>query len=358
MKEAGPKVARANNQQQFVWYYGPVVITLYQAGKDLGFLNPSLCESVFSEGGSGLDPNYALSVEQVNRDMETVLAKDANVFDGLWRKTLLTGENGRQRGHSFVRISYAVTQPTIKAAIQCVADTRLMDTNGVYITTIETPETFSIRMLPRIPLPDWQTHFFVIQFLFGMSFLSKSSELPLRALIYRGRPMSATDFLARSIELGIASDQVTELVWARDQVEQPSILANEAAALYFKAMIQPTLRARADAEGIVVRVLEYIDQACQSLEKVSMPLAAEAFGMETSTLRRRLALEGSKFSEILQDYRRRESMRLLSHGHPVKEVSRMLGYAEPSSFQHAFKIWYSVSPKRFLRSVDGEREVD
>ena len=48
-----------------------------------------------------------------------------------------------------------------------------------------------------------------------------------------------------------------------------------------------------------------------------MPLAAEAFGMETSTLRRRLALEDTKFSEILQDYRRKESMRLLSHGHPV-----------------------------------------
>ena len=141
--------------------------------------------------------------------------------------------------------------------------------------------------------------------------------LPVQALIYRGRPMALTEYLNRQIELGVTSDQVTEVVWAKDQVEQPSIFANEGIASHFKALIQPTLRARADSDGVGGRVLDYIDQACRSFEKVSMPLAAEAFGMETSTLRRRLALEDTKFSEILQDYRRKESMRLLSHGHPV-----------------------------------------
>ena len=150
---------------------------------------------------------------------------------------------------------------------------------------------------------------------------------------------------------------MTEVVWLRDHVAQPSIAANEGMALHFKALIQPTLLARADSDGMGGRVLEYIDQACRSFEKVSMPLAAKAFGMETSTLRRRLALEGSKFSEILQDYRRKESMRLLSHGHPVKDVSKMLGYSEPSSFQHAFRIWYSASPKRFLRTGDAGNQV-
>ena len=57
-----------------------------------------------------------------------------------------------------------------------------------------------------------------------------------------------------------------------------------------------------------------------------MPLAAKYFGLQASTLRRRLAREGVKFSQILQDYRRKDAMRLLSHGYSVKEVSQRLGY--------------------------------
>ena len=344
MKQARSKSRRGDKSDQFVWFYGPAVISIYQFGRDRGFLKPAIYEKILSVGGSSLDPNFSLSFEQVNRDMETILGKDPGAFDVFWREKKL-------RGPMVARISYAVTQATIKAAIQCVADTRLMDTNVVHNTTIETPETFSIRILPRIPIHDWQHHLFVAQFVSGIAQLSKSGVLPVQALIYRGRPMAVTDYLSRQVELGVTSDQVTEVIWARDQVEQPSILANEGVALHFKSLIQPTLAARAESDGLGGRVLEYIDRACRSFEKVSMPLAAEAFGIEASTLRRRLAMEGTKFSEILQDYRRKESMRLLSRGHPVKVVSKMLGYSEPSSFQHAFRIWYAASPKRFLRNT-------
>ncbi len=339
---------RANGQ--FVWFYGPAVISIYQFGRDRGYLEPAVFEPILNQGVSSDDSYFSVSFEQVNRDMETILAKEPEAFDIFWQEAGL-------RESLIARLSYAVTQATIKDAIQCVADTRLMDTNVVYNTTIETPETFSIRILPRIPIHDWQHHFFVAQFVSGITRLAKSGVLPVHALIYRGRPMAVTDYLTREVELGVRSDQVTEVVWLRDHVAQPSIAANEGMALHFKALIQPTLLARADSDGMGGRVLEYIDQACRSFEKVSMPLAAKAFGMETSTLRRRLALEGSKFSEILQDYRRKESMRLLSHGHPVKDVSKMLGYSEPSSFQHAFRIWYSASPKRFLRTGDAGNQV-
>jgi len=333
--------AASGDKPQFVWFYGPVVIAIYQFGRDHGLLKPSIYEKVLSEDGPSHDPKFSLGVEQVNHDMESILAKDPSAFDAYWRETGL-------KEAMVARVSYSVTQVTIKAAIQCVADTRLMDTNVAYNTTLETPETFSIRILPRIPIPDWHHHFFVAQFLSGIPRLSKSGVLPIQELIYCGRPMAVTEYMNRQVELGVTSDQVTEVVWARDQVEQPSIFANESNASHFKALIQPTLLARADSDGMSGRVLFYIDEACQSFDKVSMPLAAKAFGMETSTLRRRLALEGTKFSEILQDYRRKESMRLLSRGHPVKDVSKMLGYSEPSSFQHAFRIWYSASPKRFL----------
>ena len=256
MKEAGAKVG-SGDKQQFVWFYGPAVISIYQFGRDRSFLKPSIYEKVLSNGDSSLDPNFSLSFERVNRDMETILEKDPGAFDVFWR------ESGLKKP-MVARMSYAVTQATIKAAIQCVADTRLMDTNVVYNTTIETPKTFSIRILPRIPIYDWQHHFFVAQFLSGISRLAKAGVLPVQALIYRGRPMALTEYLNRQIELGVTSDQVTEVVWAKDQVEQPSIFANEVIASHFKALIQPTLRARADSDGVGGRVLDYIKQACRS----------------------------------------------------------------------------------------------
>ncbi len=85
MKEAGSKGVRGNKLQQFVWFYGPAVISIYQFGRDHGFLQPSIYEKVLSDGGSSLDPNFSLSFEQVNRDMETILEKDPSAFDAFWR---------------------------------------------------------------------------------------------------------------------------------------------------------------------------------------------------------------------------------------------------------------------------------
>jgi hypothetical protein len=134
VKEAGAKVG-SGDKQQFVWFYGPAVISIYQFGRDRRFLKPSIYEKVLSNGDSSLDPNFSLSFEQVNRDMETILEKDPGAFDVFWR------ESGLKKP-MVARMSYAVTQATIKAAIQCVADTRLMDTNVVYNTTIETLRPF------------------------------------------------------------------------------------------------------------------------------------------------------------------------------------------------------------------------
>jgi AraC-like DNA-binding protein len=37
-------------------------------------------------------------------------------------------------------------------------------------------------------------------------------------------------------------------------------------------------------------------------------------------------------------------------GHPMKEISYMLGYNELSAFSRAFKKWTGVAPQEFRRS--------
>ena len=67
-------------------------------------------------------------------------------------------------------------------------------------------------------------------------------------------------------------------------------------------------------------------------------------------LRRRLEEEGTSFRALLDEVRETHAEELLTRGAvPVEDVAFRLGYAEASSFIHAFKRWKGVTPTAFLR---------
>lgn len=77
---------------------------------------------------------------------------------------------------------------------------------------------------------------------------------------------------------------------------------------------------------------------------------ARQLGMSTRTLRRRLEDEGTSFRALLDEVREALAEELLTKGAvPVEDVAVRLGYAEASSFIHAFKRWKGVTPMAFLR---------
>ncbi|MET0236496.1 MAG: AraC family transcriptional regulator [Kibdelosporangium sp.] len=84
---------------------------------------------------------------------------------------------------------------------------------------------------------------------------------------------------------------------------------------------------------------------------VSSPMAdiARHLGMSTRTLRRRLEDEGTSFRALLDEIREALAEELLTKGAvPVEDVAFRLGYAEASSFIHAFKRWKGVTPTAYL----------
>ena len=333
-----------------VWFVGPAVLSIYNFGGEQGFLPKARAEELSKKASEAASRGevYSLNYEEVNRDMEAILKVAPGAFELFWRSQ---PSSNRQQSEVIVRASYAVSQPTLRECLRCFAATTLMDTNSVYNALIEGERESSIRLMPKIAIYDWQHLFLVKQYLLSFSELGQTGECPIERLIYQGRPVEPSEFINRLPEIGVISDQCTEMVWRNDVLDQASILANAASAQSFEAMVGPILMSRQLFVGLQERALVFIDEQVRAGREVSMPLAAQAFGMEASTLRRRLAQEGVKFSEILQDYRRKEAMRLLSHGFSVKAVSKKLGYAEASSFQHAFKIWYDAPPKRFYRSA-------
>lgn len=72
---------------------------------------------------------------------------------------------------------------------------------------------------------------------------------------------------------------------------------------------------------------------------------ASLLGVSERTLQRRLTEIDRSFTQIVEDFRREESARLLSdRSLHLVEVASRLGYSEQTSFTRAFKRWHSTTP--------------
>ncbi|MFJ3121264.1 AraC family transcriptional regulator ligand-binding domain-containing protein [Pseudomonas protegens] len=84
---------------------------------------------------------------------------------------------------------------------------------------------------------------------------------------------------------------------------------------------------------------------------VTMEQAANEFNVTIRTLRRNLESEGTTFRGILNEYRKKKSIELLTfEGVSIQETSFRLGYSHPSNFAHAFKRWYGVNVSQYIKT--------
>jgi AraC-like DNA-binding protein len=79
---------------------------------------------------------------------------------------------------------------------------------------------------------------------------------------------------------------------------------------------------------------------------------AQRLGVPPRTLRRRLAQEGVCLSRLVDEARLRAACEELGRARPcIREMSKQLGYSEPSAFARAFKRWTGKTPLQFSREV-------
>ncbi len=73
--------------------------------------------------------------------------------------------------------------------------------------------------------------------------------------------------------------------------------------------------------------------------------------MSRSTLHRRLKREETTFSVLLENTRKALSNTYLKHDMSLTQIAFLLGFSEPSTFQHAFRRWYNKSPGEFRKRL-------
>ena len=86
--------------------------------------------------------------------------------------------------------------------------------------------------------------------------------------------------------------------------------------------------------------------------------AADRLGMSVSTLRRRLADEGTGWQELKDDGRRAAALRYLTDTNlAVGEIASLLGFDEPSTFFRAFRRWTGTTPSRYRAAHEAARSA-
>ncbi len=108
-----------------------------------------------------------------------------------------------------------------------------------------------------------------------------------------------------------------------------------------------------DTAERVRALLAQADGAYPQVEAVARQLH-----VSQRTLKRRLQDEGWSFLQLLEEARRRDSLRLLADpAFSVGEVAQRMGYADPASFTRAFRKWAGATPsawrERLLDTAPG-----
>lgn len=89
-----------------------------------------------------------------------------------------------------------------------------------------------------------------------------------------------------------------------------------------------------------------------SFGQVSEESIARSLGMDTSTLRRRLARENTSYRRIIEDAGRERAQHLMRiPGFRLSQVAEALGYTELSVFTRAYRRWTGMTPSEWRRQA-------
>lgn len=99
------------------------------------------------------------------------------------------------------------------------------------------------------------------------------------------------------------------------------------------------------------RVRLYISQKLHS-GTVSIQSVSKAMNMDRSTLHRHLKKEGTAFRSLLTQTRKELAKKYLIQGFTASQTAYLLGFTDPSTFQHAFKRWYGQNPGEFQKEFN------
>src|SRR5262245_27903424 len=173
--------------------------------------------------------------------------------------------------------------------------------------------------------------------------LARSGARP-RETVFRHGPAGPPDEYRRVLGCPVRFGQpVTGISLRSDDLRRRLRDANpEAAAALSAALDRPPVR---DAPPASARLAAAVDDALVRGARIDREVLARSLGMSGKTLARRLAAEGRRFTDVVDDVRRTLARRLVDdRSLALGEVATRAGFADVAAFGKAFRRWFGRSP--------------
>jgi AraC-like DNA-binding protein len=266
------------------------------------------------------------------------------------------GLHMRLSWHGFLGFA-AMTSGTVREAIEIAQRFIRTRTSAFELSTYVEGGAASLVLEERVSLGPLR-EFTVIMLLVGIGQIAKDVTghgLTGVAECAFPRPAYAVDLLARAEQLGAGTMRFDRpahrLVFDASILDLPVVTSDPAAMELARAQCDRELATRAEAGtdggtflGSVRRAIAVRSgDGFRSLDEV-----AKKLHLSTRTLKRRLAEQGSSFSQVLDEVRRQRALLLLEDRRlALEEIAGRLGYSDAANFTRAFRRWTGQTPAAF-----------
>lgn len=144
-----------------------------------------------------------------------------------------------------------------------------------------------------------------------------------------------------------------EVVFNRADATRAFLTVNDALWRIFEPELRTRLAMLDDSANLTERVRAVLHEALPA-GVVAIEPVARRLAMSPRTIQRRLAVEGTSFSAVVQDTRNALSRYYLgATSMTVAEIALLLGFDEPNSFYRAFREWSGETPRQFRARRSG-----
>jgi AraC-like DNA-binding protein len=170
--------------------------------------------------------------------------------------------------------------------------------------------------------------------------------VPQRIRLMHQRRRGAAEmarFFGCDIEFGAGAD---EILFAREVRNVRVANADPYLSRILIAFCEQAMAQRRASRGSFSTSVENAIAAALPHGKARANVIAKELGLSQRTLARRLAMEQTSFSRLVNGLRRELAARYMKEeGLPISQIAWLLGYQEVGAFSHAFKRWTGKAPR-------------
>jgi len=187
---------------------------------------------------------------------------------------------------------------------------------------------------------------FISVFIRSSRALQGSLFSPLRIELRRSEPVDIETYrniLKAPLVFNAPKDMI---VFDTASIELPLEGANPLLSREYDEIIMRYL-ARFDKENIQARIKVKIIENLAAGE-IQQQEIAKSLGLSTRSLQRKLSLENTTYSEILDNTRQELAISYVNNNtYSITEIAYILGFTDVSSFTRAFRRWTGLSPLHY-----------